>query len=211
MSQGSNPELRIVDATFVAAAEDVRDLPAPVFAEVAFAGKSNGGKSSLINALVARRGLARTSRTPGRTRTLVLLRLQLPQGSLDLVDLPGYGYARVSKAERASWGPMIESFLESRAGLRVVVVIVDVRRGVEDDDAQLLEFLADRGIPAMLVATKLDKLSRSKVEPALRALRTKAGTKVLGFSAETGQGRPELLRSLLQHAALLAPRAAAAP
>ena len=203
MPEAEQPVLRILDASFVAAAEDVRDLPAPAFAEVAFAGKSNVGKSSLINALVARRGLARTSSTPGRTRTLVLLRMQVPQGSLDLVDLPGYGYARVSKAERKSWGPMIEAFLESRAGLRAVVVIVDVRRGIEDDDVQLLEFLGDRGITALIVATKLDKLVRSKMEPALRALRTKAGVKVIGFSAETGQGRPELLRALLEHSGLL--------
>ena len=202
MKPSKQPEIKIVDASFVAAADDARDLPAPVFAEIAFAGKSNVGKSSLINALVARRGLARTSSTPGRTRTLVLLRLELASGTLDLVDLPGYGYAKVSKAERRSWGPMIERFLESRAGLRAVVLIVDVRRGIEDDDVQLLEFLADRGIGAVVVATKLDKLVRSKVEPALKTLRERAGVRVLGFSAETGEGRQELLQALMQRAGL---------
>ena len=213
MTRTPAPLPTITDATFVAAANDARDLPAPVFAEVAFAGKSNVGKSSLINAMVGRRKLARTSSTPGRTRTLVLLRLTLSggaassggaPGALDLVDLPGYGYARVSKAERKSWGPMIESFLTSRAGLRCVVVIIDVRRGLEEDDVQLLEFLADRSLPALLVATKLDKLSRSQTLPALRALETKAGCKVVPFSAITGQGREELLRELFRMAGMLA-------
>src|SRR5262245_3965311 len=98
MAEPAPLSARILDARFLAAANDARDLPPPVFAEVAFAGKSNVGKSSLINALVGRRGLARTSSTPGRTRTLVLLRVELSTGTLDLVDLPGYGYARVSKA-----------------------------------------------------------------------------------------------------------------
>jgi GTP-binding protein len=202
------PREIIVDATFVAAAPDVRDLPAPVFAEVAFAGKSNVGKSSLINALVGRRKLARTSNTPGRTRELVLFRVQLRDGSFDLVDLPGYGYAKVSKSERRAWGPMIERFLQQRAGLRCVVLIIDVRRGLSDDDVQLLEFLATCDLPALLIATKLDKLPHSKVEPALRALQREAGTKVLGFSAETGYGRDALLRTLLEHTGLMPKRPA---
>lgn len=197
------PAREVLDATFVAAAPDVRDLPAPVFAEVAFAGKSNVGKSSLINALTGRRKLARTSNTPGRTRELVLFRVQLRDGAFDLVDLPGYGYAKVSKSERRAWGPMIESFLRERAGLRGVVVIVDARRGLSDDDRQLLEFLAELQRPALLVATKLDKLPRSKIEPALRALRQEAKTPVLGFSAETGYGRDALLRELLRRTGLV--------
>lgn len=199
------PPPAIVDASFVAAAVDVRDLPAPVFAEVAFAGKSNVGKSSLINALVARRKLARTSNTPGRTRELVLFRVQLQGGTFDLVDLPGYGYARVSKSQRHAWGPMIERFLQQRAGLRCVVVIVDARRGLDEEDRQLLDFLASCKLPALLVATKLDKLSRSKHEPTLRALQRDAGTRVLGFSAETGHGRDALLRALLEATGVASP------
>lgn len=198
----TEPAREVLDAAFIAAAPDVRDLPAPVFAEVAFAGKSNVGKSSLINALVGRRKLARTSNTPGRTRELVLFRVQLRDGAFDLIDLPGYGYAKVSKRERQAWGPMIEGFLRQRAGLRCVVVIVDVRRGLTEDDAQLLEFLAELALPALLVATKLDKLPRSQIEPALKALQRQAGTKVLGFSAETGHGRDALLRALLERTGL---------
>jgi GTP-binding protein len=190
-------------ASFVASATDVLDMPAPVFAEVAFAGKSNVGKSSLINALLGRKNLARTSSTPGHTRTLNLFRAELAAGTLDVVDLPGYGYARVAKSERRAWGPMIEAFLQRRSGLCCVVVIVDVRRGLQDDDRQLLEFLAEIDRAALLVATKVDKLPRSKVWPTLQELKRSAGgLRVIGFSAETHEGRDELWRALLQHAGL---------
>ncbi len=190
-------------ASFVASATDVLDLPAPVFAEVAFAGKSNVGKSSLINALLGRRNLAHTSSTPGRTRLLNLFRAELEGGTLDIVDLPGYGYAKVSKAERRAWGPMIEAFLQKRPGLRCVIVIVDLRRGVQDEDRQLLEFLAEIGRDALIVATKTDKLSHSQVWPALQQVKRQAGGAiVLGFSAETNAGRDELWRAILERAGI---------
>jgi GTP-binding protein len=188
----------VLQAHFVASAEDLRDLPAPVFAEVAFAGKSNVGKSSLINALVGRRNLAHTSSTPGRTQRLNLLRVQLAAGTLDLVDLPGYGYAKVSKAQRRAWGPMIEDFLRQRAGLRCVVVIIDVRRGLQADDQQLLDFLAQQQRAALLVATKIDKLGRSRVLPTMEALHRQTGCEVMPFSAVTRDGRPELWAALLR-------------
>jgi GTP-binding protein len=192
-------------ASFVASATDVLDMPAPVFAEVAFAGKSNVGKSSLINALLGRKNLARTSSTPGRTRMLNLFRAELAAGTIDVVDLPGYGYAKVAKSERRAWGPMIEAFLQRRPGLCCIVVIVDVRRGLQDDDRQLLEFLAEIDRKALLVATKIDKLPRSKVFPALQKLKRDAGgLRVIGFSAETAEGSDELWRALLQHAGLTA-------
>jgi GTP-binding protein len=193
----------VLSANFLASAEDVRTLPPPLFAELAFAGKSNVGKSSLINALAGRKKLARTSSTPGCTRKLIALRLELRQGTLDFMDLPGYGYAKVSKSERRAWGPMIERFLLERAGLRCVVVIIDVRRGLQPDDRELLTFLAHHRLDALLVATKTDKLPRARLAPALDALRKQAGCRVLPFSAETRAGRDELWCALLDAAKLV--------
>ncbi|MDD9942563.1 MAG: ribosome biogenesis GTP-binding protein YihA/YsxC [Myxococcales bacterium] len=193
---------RIHDARFIASATDVSQLPAPMFAEVAFAGRSNVGKSSLINSLLGRKKLVRTSSTPGCTRGLNLFRVEFSDGVLDLVDLPGYGYAKRSKAERLSWGPMIENFLTCRQGLRCIVVILDIRRGLLDDDLQLLEFLDHVGHDVLLVATKLDKLPRNKQKPSLAALGRATGRRVLGYSSDTGYGRDHLLSAVLQRAAL---------
>ncbi|MCB9601123.1 MAG: YihA family ribosome biogenesis GTP-binding protein [Sandaracinus sp.] len=201
--------MEVLEAEFVAAASALPQLPAPVLAEVAFAGRSNVGKSSLINALTQRKKLVRTSSTPGATRGINLFRLKLrvpvPEGEpvlgeMDLVDLPGYGYAKRSKTERKSWGPLIESFLRTRPGLRAVVVIVDARRGPEEDDAELLEFLDYIERPALVVATKLDKLPKNQQKLAVEAVSRTVGRRVFGFSAETGQGREPLWRSILRHA-----------
>ncbi len=201
-SSQAKDEIRIHDARFLASANAVEGLPPPVFAEVAFAGKSNVGKSSLINALLSRRKLVRTSSTPGCTRALNLFRVELGDASFDFVDLPGYGYARRSKSERLAWGPMIEGFLQHRVGLRCVIVIVDVRRGITDEDRQLLEFLEHIGRDALLVATKLDKLPRNKRKPALAKLEREAGMRVYGFSAAEGLGREPLWRALLKATAI---------
>jgi GTP-binding protein len=198
-------DLAIRDARFVATAVREDGLPPPAFAEVAFGGKSNVGKSSLVNLLVQRRKLVRTSSTPGATRGLSLFRVELARGeeraTIDLVDLPGYGFAQRSKAERKSWGPMIEGFLERRAGLRAVVVIVDVRRGIGEEDAQLLEYLAHLGKTAIVVATKVDKLSASERSKALAAL--PKGT--IAASAETGEGRERIWARILAAAGIFAP------
>lgn len=188
---------QVRDATFVLSARDAAELPAPTFREVAFAGKSNVGKSSLINTLTNRRKLARVSGTPGCTRGINLFRIDIDDAVIHFVDLPGYGYAQRSKLERKAWGPMIEKFLRARVGLALVIVIVDIRRGVTDEDAQLLEFLDSLELPALLVATKLDKLPLGKQKPAITALARQSGRKVVGFSSEKGQGRQELLAALL--------------
>jgi GTP-binding protein len=193
-------ETRVVSAEFVAGAPSVDKLPAPALAEIAFAGRSNVGKSSLMNALVQRKGLVRASNTPGRTRELnVFLAKTLDGLAVHLVDLPGYGYAKVSKTEKKSWGPMMEGYLASRATLRAIVLIVDIRRGVEDDDRELFRYLdlarkvdENRKVSVIVVATKLDKLALAKQKPAVMAIKKASKLPVLGFSAVTGTGRDEL-------------------
>jgi GTP-binding protein len=196
-------ETRVVDATFVAGAVDAQSLPAPTLVEIAFAGRSNVGKSSLLNAMMQRLALARTSRTPGCTRQLNVFEVRCADGlAVRFVDLPGYGWARRSKTERSEWQGMIEGYLRKRAGLRAVVVLLDVRRGLEDEEKQLVEFLAEpRQVSApgplevVLVATKVDKVGAAGRKPALENVRRGARDvpgKVIGFSAVTGEGREEL-------------------
>jgi GTP-binding protein len=188
----------VLDARFLAAATRASDLPAPVHPEVAFGGRSNVGKSSLLNTLLSRRGLARTSASPGCTRGLNVFRATLRgEVVVDLVDLPGYGFARVSKTERGAWGPMIEGYLRERPTLRAVAVLVDARRGVEDDDAQLLDYLAHLGRPALLVVTKIDKLPASRRTLAVEQAGRAGGVRAVGFSSETRHGREALWRTML--------------
>lgn len=196
----------VLDANFLISATDVSQLPPPAYAEVAFAGRSNVGKSSLINSLAQRRKLVRTSSTPGCTRGINLFRLSLRGALVDFVDLPGYGFAQRSKEERKSWGPLIEGFLRERPGLHLVIVIVDVRRGLEDDDRQLLDFLGHLGRNALVVATKLDKLAPSQQKTTLFKLEKEAGVPVLGYSSETHEGRDAVWRRILRACAIeLAP------
>jgi GTP-binding protein len=199
----SRGEVRVVRAEFEAGAVDARGLPPEACEEVAFVGRSNVGKSSLMNMLLERKSLVRTSSTPGCTRQINFFAIEFMGGRvLRLVDLPGYGYAKLSKAERASWGARLEGYVRTRAALSAVVLLVDARRGFEEDDAQMAEFiLADRpGGPApelVVVATKIDKLPKARWRPALEAIRRAAGRGVIGFSAVTGEGRGALWACLL--------------
>ncbi len=201
MSAAATPLHLVTHAAFLAAATQARGLPEATLPEIAFAGRSNVGKSSLLNALLARKKLVRTSRTPGCTRQLNLFEAKLKvKGevrSLVVTDLPGYGFASRSKGEKESWGPMIEGYLLKREALAALVLLVDVRRGIEDDDRELIEFWEQTDKPLVVVATKLDKLPGSKQKPELAALSRNAGVRVVGFSAETGAGRDELWRRLL--------------
>lgn len=199
--------MRILDASFVAAARDVAQLPAPTFAEIAFAGRSNVGKSSLINALVGQKKLVHTGSKPGATRALAVYRVRV-EGDVrvDFVDLPGYGYARRSKAERKSWGPMVEGFLRTRAGLRAVVVIVDARRGLEDDDLELLDFLGHMRLEPVLAVTKIDKLGASKRKPRVAQLGREAGCRAHGVSATDRTGLDPLWHTLADKAAIASAR-----
>ncbi len=193
-------EVRISEAEFTAGAQKHNQIPAPVGPEIAFAGRSNVGKSSLLNMMLARKGLARTSRTPGCTRQINFFDVVVAGGpKLVFVDLPGYGYAKVSKTESRDWKKLLESYLQERTTLEAVVVLVDARRGVEQDEADLVEFLGLRqGLPVFIAVTKLDKLSKSDQKPRLAAIEKAAGVKVIGTSAETGAGREELWNRLLR-------------
>lgn len=205
----------VTDAAFFAEARDLAGLPPEGPREIAIAGRSNVGKSTLLNRLAARRGLARTSKTPGRTRGLVMFSLRLaraPIAELRLVDLPGYGYARVARGERQSWGPLIEGYTRRRGALALFVILVDSRRGIEDEERQLYEWLGTEKVPAQVVFTKIDKLSAS--ERGL--LRAKArelfrGRAPILASGETGEGIPALWDAIFEAAAGGSPAQVEAP
>ncbi|HZS60893.1 MAG TPA: ribosome biogenesis GTP-binding protein YihA/YsxC [Gemmatimonadaceae bacterium] len=165
--------------------------------EVAFAGRSNVGKSSLLNRLVRRRKFARVSNTPGRTREINFFRVN---HQFVLVDLPGYGYARVSKTEREAWRPLIEGYLRSTPGPRGVVQLLDVRRDPTDEDRQMLDFLADIELPTIVVVTKVDKLSSRAASDRIAQLGRDLEleeAQIIPFSAVTGVGRDELADALV--------------
>ena len=169
------------------------DSPLP---EVAFAGRSNVGKSSLLNALVRRKSFARVSRTPGRTREINFFRVN---NNFVLVDLPGYGYARISKERKAEWRPMIESYLRRTTQLRGIVLLLDIRREPSEDDRAMLDFLAEVEVPTIVALTKTDKLSKAAArESAVQIARSLAleAEQVIPFSAHTGEGRVELLEAI---------------
>ncbi len=193
-------EVRIATAEFMAGAQKQEQLPAPTGPEIAFAGRSNVGKSSLLNMMLARKGLARTSRTPGCTRQINFFDIAVAGGpKLTFVDLPGYGYAKVSKVESRDWKKLLEGYLQDRTTLEAVVVLADARRGVEQDEQDLVDFLRLRqGLPVFIAVTKLDKLSRSAQKPRLKEIERESGVKVIGTSAETGAGREELWNRLLR-------------
>ncbi|HEX4336652.1 MAG TPA: ribosome biogenesis GTP-binding protein YihA/YsxC [Polyangiaceae bacterium] len=194
---------RVVEARFVASAPEARLLPPPTGVEVAFAGRSNVGKSTLLNALLERKGLARTSGTPGCTRELIVFEAKAIDGAIvTLVDLPGYGYAKRSKTERSAWAELVEDYLRGRPTLTAVIVLVDIRRGVEDDDRDVLELIAApplvsrRPVSALLVATKLDKLPVSARKPALARLAKDFNARVAGFSADDHTSHANLWREV---------------
>jgi len=195
--------MRAKRAEFMTSATRPGGYPPEQLPEVAFAGRSNVGKSSLINRLVGVSKLARTSRTPGRTRLLNWFRVEPPSGApLAFVDLPGYGYAKVSRSERDAWRPMVESYLTGRSVLRAVTVLVDARRGAGPEEADLLAWLDEAGIAPITVLTKADKLAKSKRKPAALALQRELGLArpPILFSATSGDGVDPLWRSITKMA-----------
>jgi GTP-binding protein len=205
----SDPK-RIVDANFRAGATAIDQIPAPTGVEIAFAGRSNVGKSSLLNALCGRRNLVRTSATPGCTRQLSFFEVRTKDGAVaTLVDLPGYGYAKRSKQERSQWADLIEGYLLERPTLAVVVTLVDVRRGLEEDDLQLHEMLTQPArikrpaLQLVTAATKLDKLQASRREGALANIRQQTKGSAFGVSTEMPETVQRLWAALRKHASLL--------
>lgn len=164
---------------------------------MAFAGRSNVGKSTLLNRLVQRRSLARTSRTPGCTRGVVLFRATLRDGTAFVIaDLPGYGFAERSKGERDAWAGLIERYLKQRASLVGVVILADARRGIEPEEEQLIRYLEHIKRPFMVALTKVDKLSKADRARAASAIHKRTKMPVIGVSGETGEGREEILRRI---------------
>src|SRR5687767_13107394 len=185
--------MRITSAEFVTSAVIPAQYPADLGPEIAFVGRSNVGKSSLINTLLNRRGLAKTSSTPGKTRTINFFRVN---GKLGFVDLPGYGYAQVSRAGRASWGPMVEELFKTRQDLMGVVQLVDARHDPTTDDQRTRAWLQQWDRPLLIVATKVDKVGRTQRSNHLKrivgALSLDDSTTVIPFSAQTGEGREQV-------------------
>ena len=168
-------------------------LPETDRVEVAFAGKSNVGKSSLINALMNRKALARTSATPGKTQTINFYNVN---DIMYLVDLPGYGYAKVSEAEKVKWGQLIERYLHTSKQLKAVFLLIDIRHDPSANDKMMYDWIVEQGYNPIIIATKLDKLKRSQVQKHVKmikeGLQLIPGTTIIPFSAETKQGREEI-------------------
>lgn len=189
--------MEIKTADFVTSMS-VYEAPQPPLPQIAVAGKSNVGKSSLINSLCRRKALAKTSATPGKTR---LINLFLLNGSFHLVDLPGYGFAKVDKQEKLRWGEMMEAYFRDTEALRLTLHLVDIRHEPTQDDVQMNAFLRGMNLPFLVVATKADKISRGarmkQLAPICRALQVQPW-QVICYSSETGDGRDALLQALEQ-------------
>jgi GTP-binding protein len=196
--------MKIKTSEFVISAAGEHQYPEDGLPEVALAGRSNVGKSSLINRMLERRNLARTSSQPGKTQTLNYYRVIGAEGSLYFVDFPGYGYARVSKSQREAWGRLAERYLRGRKPLKLALQLVDLRHPPTSDDRHMFEWLSHYGIPMCVVATKADKISRGRIPQHAgtirRTLEMPGHVPLVIFSSESGQGRDELWRIIEQAA-----------
>jgi GTP-binding protein len=191
--------MRIDRAELLISCASQDGFPAPAEPEIAFLGRSNVGKSSLLNKMVRRKQLARTSSTPGKTRLIHFFSIEGPGVSLRMVDLPGYGYAKVSRTERDGWQKLIESYLERRSPLRAAILLQDVRRDVTEDESLLVDWLTERGIPCLIAITKTDKLKPMRRAKRIRELKAQLELPkecVIETSAQTGDGIDALWRAI---------------
>ena len=190
-------------AEFLRSAVSPRDFPRDSLPQIAFAGRSNVGKSSVINRLLNRKNLARVGAAPGKTTQINYFTID---NAFYLVDLPGYGYAKVSKAERDRWGRLMEQYFADRALMSLGVLIVDARHKPTADDCTMFQWYKEAECPFLVVANKLDKLKKKEIEPNLQQIRDVLelgiDVKLIPFSAEKGEGKQELLDEILRHAAL---------
>ncbi|MEF2968001.1 ribosome biogenesis GTP-binding protein YihA/YsxC [Paenibacillus sp. M1] len=191
--------MKITNAEFVISAVGPNQYPEDALPEIALAGRSNVGKSSLINRMINRKNLARTSSTPGKTQHLNYYRIN---DEIYFVDFPGYGYAKVSKSQREVWGKMIEKYLLERETLRLVLLIIDLRHPPSKDDELMYDWLKHYELPVCVVATKADKIPKSRWQKHLKiikeALVMRAGDPIVMFSSEAGIGRDELWGQILR-------------
>ncbi len=191
--------MKIIDAQFIISAVQTEQYPVDGLPEIALAGRSNVGKSSLINKMMLRKNLARASAQPGKTQQLNYYRVN---DMIYLVDFPGYGYAKVSKVQREKFGEMIEAYLTNRQQLKLQLLVVDVRHEPSKDDQLMYHWLKHYNIPTVVVATKADKVPRTKWQKHLKAVRNTLemdpNEKIILFSSETGYGRDELWEMILE-------------
>ena len=190
--------MKVQSVALKVVAGNIKQFPEDTLPEIAFVGKSNVGKSSLINSLVSRKSLARTSSAPGKTRTINWYEVN---EKLFFVDLPGYGYAKVSKAEQQKWGKVIEHYLNKRESLRLVLLLVDVRHAPGEGDQMMMEWLKYYQVPTLVVATKSDKIKRSQHEKQKKLIRETLGISkedLLLYSSETKAGRDEVWSRILR-------------
>ena len=185
--------MNLHNAQFVRSVTSVADCPHDGIPQIVFAGKSNVGKSSLINALMNRKALARTSAQPGKTQTINFYNIN---DAMYLVDLPGYGYAKASEEVKAKWGKMIENYLHTSKRLKAVFLLIDIRHDPSANDRMMYEWMVYQGFAPIIIATKLDKIKRSQIQKNVKAIReglgVQPGTTIIPFSAETKQGREEI-------------------
>lgn len=190
--------MKIISVEFVKSVNNLEQIPKDGLKEIAFAGRSNVGKSSLINCLLNRKKMAKISSTPGKTRQLNYFRIN---NEFYFVDLPGYGFAKVSKAEQSQWQRLLEGYLKSNSRLRGVISIIDSRIGPTDLDQQLLVWLKSLQVQTVVVATKSDKLSKTALKNQIKKfyqeIESYIKTPILSFSAVTGMGKKELWREIL--------------
>jgi len=190
--------MKIISSEFIKSASKRADYPKESLPEIAFAGRSNVGKSSLINTLVNKRNLARTSSSPGRTQMLNFYRVN---NRIHFVDLPGYGYAKVPSSVRAKWKPMVENYLKYRKTLKLVILILDIRRSPSTDDASLIRWFEAFDIPFLVVLTKSDKISKNQYRTQQKIIKDfflLKDDEIICFSAVTREGRQEILKRIMK-------------